>query len=317
MSVTGTPDTVVAVVGPTGSGKSWLAEEIALRIGGEIVSADSMQVYRSMDIGTAKVPVGERRVPYHCIDLVDPGSPYSAALFQHDARTAIGSIKERGRVPVLCGGTGLYVRSALDEFEFPDGEQCDNPVRSTYESLASEIGPAALHGLLRARDEASARLIHPNNVRRTIRALEMSDEGVSYAEQAEGFSERRSVYPVVFIALEYPRAELYARIDRRVEEMIAAGLVSEVERLLASGFRDAVTARQAIGYKELVPVIEGDRPLPDAVEEIQRSTRRYAKRQLTWFRADPRIHWLPGWELSPEQLVDSACALIESNRTRP
>lgn len=306
---------VVAVVGPTGSGKSALAESIAVALGGEIVSADSMQVYRSMDIGTAKTPPGERRVPYHCIDLVSPGEPYSAALFQRDARSGIEDIRSREKVAVLCGGTGLYVRAALDDFAFAEGDQVENPVRQRYEQLAEELGAEGLYALLAERDPASAELIHPNNVRRVVRALEMLEEGVSYAQQQSGFSVRETVYPAVFIALDFPREELYSRIDARVDAMLEAGLLQEVASLLEAGFRDALTAAQAIGYKELVPVIEGARPLDEAVEEIKRSSRRYAKRQLTWFRADPRIHWLPASGVSHDELLAASVALIESNET--
>lgn len=308
------PFPVIAVVGPTGSGKSALAEDIAVALDGEVVSADSMQVYRGMDIGTAKVPPSLRRVPYHCLDLVDPGAPYSAALFQRDARAAIDDIRSRGKVAVVCGGTGLYVRSALDRFEFPEGEQTANPIRERFERLAEDMGAQALHRLLAEKDPASAALIHPNNVRRTVRALEMLEEGVSYAEQAGGFADREAVYPTVFLAIDLPRPELYRRIDVRVDEMVDAGLLGEVRGLLDEGFRKAVTAAQAIGYKELVHVIEGDRTLEDAVDEIKQSSRRYAKRQLTWFRADPRIRWLDGTDPSRAALLGHALALIESSR---
>jgi len=158
---------VLAVVGPTGVGKTALAEELAVRLGGEIVSADSMQVYFGMDVGTAKPAPGDRRVPYHCLDLAEPGKPFSAALYQVAARGAIADIDERGMLPVLCGGTGLYVRAALDDWEFPAGEQAENPVRDRYEAFAREHGADALHGLLAARDPAAAALIHPNNTRRS------------------------------------------------------------------------------------------------------------------------------------------------------
>lgn len=289
---------VVAVVGPTGVGKTAVAEEIAARLGGEIVSADSMQVYRGMDVGTAKPPPNERRVPYHCIDIVGPGEPYSAALYQRDARAAIADVALRGRLPVVCGGTGLYVRAALDDMRFPEGE-LDSAERARLDALAAELTPAELHARLAAIDPESAAVIHPNNVRRVVRALEMAEQGTSYAEQLAGFSERQSVYDAVFVGLTMDRELLYERIAARVGAMMAAGLLDEVRRLLAAGYRDALTAAQAIGYKELVPVAEASAPgtedeagLADAVEEIRRATRRYAKRQLTWFRADPRVRWV-------------------------
>lgn len=303
----------VAIVGPTAVGKSAVAEGVAGALGGEVVSADSMQVYRGMDIGTAKVPRAERTVPYHCVDLVAPGAPYSAALYQRDARAAIEEIATRGLVPVVCGGTGLYVRAALDEMEFPAGEAA-SPARGRIEADLERLGPDGLHAELARLDPASAALIHPNNARRVVRALEMLEEGVTYAQQSAGFAARREHYPARSIGLTMDRAALYARIDARVQGMIAAGLLDEVARLLAAGYRDALTATQAIGYKELVPVVEGAAELDEAVTEIQRATRRYAKRQLTWFRADPRVSWLDVTELSPASATDAVLALLESGQ---
>ncbi len=303
---------VIAVLGPTASGKTTVAEELALRLGGEIVSADSMQVYRGMDIGTAKPPPSERRIPYHCIDLADPGEPFSAALYQRAAREAIADIAGRGRVPIVAGGTGMYVRAALDDWSFPRGEQT-SPARTELERLADEVGAQVMHDRLRTIDPESAALIHPNNTRRTIRALEMAAEGVSYAAQASGFSRRRSVYDTVFVGLHVDREVLYRRIEDRVDAMIAAGLLGEVEALLAAGYRSGLTATQAIGYKELVPVLEEDAPLPEAVAAIKQATRRYAKRQLTWLRADPRIRWVDVTGTSAEDGTRAILDLLESD----
>jgi len=302
---------VLAVVGPTAVGKTALAEELASRLGGEIVSADSMQVYRGMDIGTAKPPASERRVPYHCIDLVEPGEPFSAALFQRVARAAIDEIARRGSLPVVAGGTGLYVRAALDRMEFPRGELADNPVRERYELYAAENGAVALHGLLAQRDPASAAAIHPNNTRRVIRALEMADEGVSYSQQAAGFSARESVYDARYLGLTMDREALYARVDARVDAMLADGLLGEVERLLDAGLRSALTATQAIGYKELVPVIEDGADLGSAIDAVKQASRRYAKRQLTWFRSDPRITWIDVTEMSGPAAANAALDALD------
>lgn len=301
---------VLAVVGPTAAGKTALAEALAVRLGGEIISADSMQVYRGMDVGTAKQPESRRRVPYHCIDLVDPGAPFSAALYQQCARSAISDCGSRTTLPVLCGGTGLYVRAALDDFVFPAGEQQGNEARQSYEKYAEEHGAEALHDLLRSRDEHSAALLHPNNVRRVVRALEMADEGTSYATQHSGFSTRQSVYDSCFIGVTMDRALLYTRIDERVEVMVEEGLVSEVHRLLEAGFRKWITAPQAIGYKEIVAAIDGHCTFEDALEDIKRATRRYAKRQLTWFRADSRIIWIDVTGLSVEDAAEEALSAI-------
>lgn len=302
---------VVAVVGPTAVGKTALSERLALAMNGEIISADSMQIYRGMDIGTAKPPMEHRAVPYHCIDLVDPGHAFSAAMFQQVARTAIEQVLLRGHVPIVTGGTGLYVRAALDRMEFPPGEQGGSTSRSRYEELARDRGSEHMYGLLVGGDPASAALIHPNNVRRVIRALEMLDEGSSYAKQHAGFSVRESVYDVSLVGLTMNRELLYARIDQRVDLMMAQGLLDEVRTLLGEGLRVILTAAQAIGYKELVPVIEGRTGLEEAVASIKQASRRYAKRQLTWFRADPRIVWIDVTELSIEEVTQQALSAID------
>lgn len=282
---------VIAVVGPTASGKSAVADLVAEALGSEVVSADAMQVYRGMDIGTAKTPVSERRVPLLLVDVADPTEPYSAALYQRDSRRAIDRLRAEGRVPVLCGGTGLYVRAALDEMEFPRGE-VDGAARQRYQDLAGKLGPEGVHTLLAERDPESAALIHPHNVRRVVRALEMLDEGVSYARQSAGFSEPREHYPSLQFALTMDRARLYARIDARVDAMMRAGLLDEVRGLMDAGAADALTSRQAIGYKELIDALEGRCTIGEAVDLIKLRSRRYAKRQLSWFRRDPRITWL-------------------------
>ena len=301
---------VIAIVGPTAVGKTALAEELSVRLGGEIVSADSMQVYRGMDIGTAKPPATERRVPYWCIDLAEPGEPFSAALFQRAAREAIGDIVGRGKLPVIAGGTGLYVRAAVDPMEFPSGNQTGAP-RAAFEAYAAEHGPEALYALLEERDPESAAVIHRNNTRRVVRALEMVDDGISYALQREGFSARTSVYDAHFVGLEFDRELLYARIDARVDAMVEGGLLGEVESLLEAGLRDAITAAQAIGYKEFVPVIEQGADLDQATWAVKQASRRYAKRQLTWFRADPRVQWIDVTELSLEHAADAAMGTLD------
>jgi tRNA dimethylallyltransferase len=283
-----------------------LADALAARLGGEVLSADSMQVYRGMDIGTAKMPPEERSVPYHCIDLVDPGVPFTAALYQRAARTAIDGLLAAGKPAVLCGGTGLYLRAALDGFDFDEKRETDaapaagdiaSPLRERLQQQAAILGPERFHALLAERDPASAELIHPNNVRRVVRALELLEQGASYAGQHAGFAHYEAIYPVLQIGLSVQPEVLYQAIELRVEAMLAAGLLEEVEGLLDAGFEQAVTAQQAIGYKELVPVLRAGRPLAEAVDEIKRSTRRYAKRQRTWFKRDPRIKWLDATEL--------------------
>lgn len=302
---------VIAVVGPTATGKTRLAEDLACKLDGEIVTADSMQVYRGLDIGTAKPPADHRAVTHHCIDLVDPGQDFSAALYQTAARAAIADIASRGLLPIVAGGTGLYVSAALDDMHFPAGE-ISTPARDRLETEAASVGAEAMHARLAGVDPESAALIHPNNVRRTIRALEMAEEGISYAEQARGFKTRVGVYDALFLGLTMRRDTLYERIDERVDLMRDAGLLDEVHSLVASGFREALTATQAIGYKELVPVIETGADLDQALDCVKQATRRYAKRQLTWFRGDHRVRWIDVTELSPDETLVRALELLES-----
>ncbi|MDR2957001.1 MAG: tRNA (adenosine(37)-N6)-dimethylallyltransferase MiaA [Coriobacteriales bacterium] len=288
---------IIAIIGPTASGKSLLADRLAQRIGGEVISADSMQVYRGMDIGTAKIPLDERSVPYHGIDLVDPGETFTAALYQRYARAAISEIHTRGQRVVFCGGTGLYLRAALDDFDLDEGREDESGItsaslRERLNKQAEELGAEAFHALLASSDPESAGLIHPNNTRRLIRAFELLEQGSSYAESSAGFSRFESAYPLRLIGLSLERELLYGLIDARVDAMLADGLLGEVQVLLSEGFSEALTAMQAIGYKELVPVLAGECPLGEAVDAIKQATRHYAKRQLTWFGRDPRVEWL-------------------------
>jgi len=287
---------LIAIVGPTATGKSELAENLAQAINGEIVSADSMQVYRGMNIGTARVPPAERTCAYHCLDLVAPGEEFNAFLYQKAARVAFDDIWARGKQPILCGGTGLYIRAALEDFiegeldvgTVPSGRL----VRQRLTKEAEELGPETFHAKLQAADPESAALIHPNNVRRVIRAFEWLEQGSSYSEQVAEFSTSNEVYPVVYLGLTLPREILYERINARVLRMIEQGLLQEVQSLLNKGYEKALTAQQAIGYKELLGVLTGEKTLETAVEQIQQATRHYAKRQLSWFKRYPSIHWL-------------------------
>lgn len=310
VSIDAKKTTVVAVVGPTAVGKSALAQQIALELGGEIVSADSMQVYRGMDIGTAKLADSERLVVHHCIDVADPGMQFSAALYQNLARCAIEECQGRGALPVLCGGTGLYVRAALDDWRFASAAPHSDEGQNRYERYAEEHGRASLHELLRERDPESAKLIHPNNSRRVMRALELFDMGESYAAKHAGLEIHESIYDARFVGLTMEREMLYARIEQRVDEMMETGLLREVETLVERGYGSALIARQAIGYKELVSVVRGTVDLDEAVDAIKLASRHYAKRQLTWFRADPRIVWIDVTELSPERVRDEALSAI-------
>ena len=303
---------VICIVGPTASGKTDAAQLVAAAIGGEVVSADSMQIYRGMDIGTGKLPAPERIVPHHGFDLVDPGEPYSAALFQSFARDAFAAIAERGKRAVLCGGTGLYVKAAIDAYEFPAGDQVGNPVRERWTAFAEREGAQALWDELNRLDPDSARELHPNNVRRVVRAFELLAEGRSYAEQKRNLASIEAAVPAVQFGLAVTPSVLNERIDARVDAMVAAALVGDVRGLLDAGFREGVTAPQAIGYKEIVEALEGRCTLDEAIAAIKQATRRYGKRQRTWFRRDERIRWIDADAGNARAMADTILAQLET-----
>ena len=303
-------DPVIVVVGPTASGKTDLAQLIALSVDGEVVSADSMQVYRGMDIGTGKLPVKERLVAHHGFDLVDPGEPYSAALFQTYARGCFEDISSRGKRALLCGGTGFYVRAAIDDYVFPEGEQVDNPIRDRYNAIARIEGAESLWRLLNERDPRSAEIIPPRDVKRIVRAFELLESGSSYASQKEKLASIPQLVPAVFIGLQVDPDLLRRQIDARVDSMFEMGLVEEVEGLLNAGFREGITAPQAIGYKEVVSALDGNITIDEARQKIKIATHRYAKRQRTWFRKEARIHWIDANEFDGNALADRALRIV-------
>ncbi|HEU5157598.1 MAG TPA: tRNA (adenosine(37)-N6)-dimethylallyltransferase MiaA [Streptosporangiaceae bacterium] len=280
---------VIAVVGPTAAGKSDLAVELARRLDGEIVNADSMQLYRGMDIGTAKLTPAERRgVPHHLLDVWEVTEPANVADYQRLARAAIDEVWSRGRVPVLVGGSGLYVRAVLDDMEFPG---TDAAVRARLEAELATAGPGALHARLRERDPVAAAAILPTNGRRVVRALEVIE--LSGRPFTATLPEHRYVYDAVQIGLAVPRPELDERITVRVERMWAAGFVDEVRALEARGLREGRTAARALGYAQVLRALLGEWTQEEAKEHTVRATRRFARRQEAWFRRDPRVRWLP------------------------
>lgn len=299
------PGPVVCVVGPTASGKTALADLVASTLGSPVISVDAMQVYRGMDVGTAKTPPARRSVPLLMVDVADVCDAYSVQQFQRDARACVGEVLQEGRVPVLCGGTGLYLNAVIDDMSFPAGE-VGSDSRRAYERIAAEEGAEALHALLARRDPKSAAIIHPNNTRRVVRALELADQGMSYAENNQGLHERRAVFDARIWGLAMSRERLYERIEARVDEMFAAGLVDEVMRLADVGLRDSKTARQAIGYKEVLDAMDGLCTLEEAREAVKRRTRHYAKRQLSWFGHDRRVRWID----LDETTLDEAARLV-------
>lgn len=307
---------VVCVVGPTASGKSDLAQELAVVLDGEVVSADSMQIYKGMDIGTGKILPLQQKVPHFGIDLCEPGEPYSAALFQAYARECFQDIASREKHPILCGGTGFYVRSAIDDYDFPPGKQEENPLREKYTHFAEEFGGQALWDLLDEKDPASAAIIHPHNTRRIIRAFELLEEGASYATQKQNLQSLPQAIPAYFLGLAVDPQILNERIDKRIDAMLEAGLLEEVQGLLNQGFRLGLTAPQAIGYKELVAYLEGETSFEEAVESIRVATHRYAKRQRTWFRKDKRIQWLHADSGDTADLVQQARRALDTMSER-
>ncbi len=293
---------VYGIVGATASGKTAASIALARAIGGEIVCMDSMQVYTGMDIGTAKpTPAEQNGVPHHMLNVVSPKTAFSVTEYAALARACLSDIAARGKKPVLVGGTGLYLRALSLPLDF-GYTGSDEAIRRKYQAFADERGVDALHRLLAARDPVTAARLHPNDTRRVIRALEVYDlTGKPFSSQ-EMPGESDSPYDFSLFALDLPRERLYERIERRVDQMIADGLPAEVEALLASGVPETAQAMQGLGYKELIPVLRGEETLQSAVDTLKTRTRHYAKRQLTWFRADKRIKWIDG-ENAAEAIV--------------
>jgi tRNA dimethylallyltransferase len=280
---------IVAVVGATASGKSDLALDVAQALGGEIVNTDAMAVYRGMDIGTAKQPVADRRgIPHHLLDQLDITEPATVALFQAWAREAIADLGARGRAPVLVGGSALYVRAVLDQFEFPG---TDVSIRGRLEDELAEVGPEAMHRRLAERDPVAAGNILPDNGRRIVRALEVVE--LTGRPFSATLPTLEYVDPgTVQVGVDIDRPTLHERIERRVAAMFDAGFVEEVRGLLDAGLREGRTASTAIGYREVAAYLDGDLTQDEARERTVVATRRFARRQDSWFRKDPRVVWV-------------------------
>ena len=297
---------LVIVCGPTGSGKTGFAIELARRIGGEIVGADSMQIYRYMDVGTAKPTAEEQAAtPHHMIDIVDPDQDFDAAAYAELAFEAVQQIFNRGGIPFVVGGTGFYIKALLYGL-FPKGPS-DPEIRRILNQTAESEGTAVMHRRLAEIDPDAADRIHANDTYRIVRALEVhaiTGEPLSVFQKRHGFRESR--FKTLEIGLSWPRPVLYDRINRRVDAMMEEGFLDEVRQLLARGYRRDLKSMQSLGYRHLTEVIEDGIPLADALETLKRDHRRYAKRQMTWFRPRPAVHWL-----APTQ-TDMAEALIRA-----
>ncbi len=291
---------ILVICGPTASGKTALAAALAQRLGGEVVSADSMQVYRRMDIGTAKpTPDETRGIPHHMIDVADPEENYSVARYVQDAVPIVDGILARGKLPIVAGGTGLYIDHLVAGRQFAPFE-ADSGLREHLQNRAAEEGLPALRTELEHIDPAAAVRIHPNDEKRTIRALEVFlSTGKTITQHDAESRALPNRYAPLTIALNFQeRSWLWERIDRRVDEMMERGLEREVRELLASGVSPSCTAMQAIGYKELSAAISAGRPVSKGAEEVKLRSRQYAKRQLTWFRRNREAHWY-NWEKIP------------------
>ncbi|MGO1225435.1 MAG: tRNA (adenosine(37)-N6)-dimethylallyltransferase MiaA [Brachybacterium sp.] len=303
---------LIAVVGATATGKSDLAIALAEQLDGEVINADALQLYRGMDIGTAKVTAQERRgVRHHLLDVLEVTQEASVSAYQRDARAAAAEIRDRGRVPILVGGSGLYVRAALDDIEFPP---TDPAVRSRLEERAAQEGPEALHRELAGTDPEAARTIGHHDTRRIVRALEVGE--LTGRPFAAFLPQPRYLDPgTIQLGLRLERPLLHARIAARVQRMVDQGLMEEIRALCDRGLDQGLTARRAIGYEQGLAVLAGTMSCPDAIEGTITGTRRLVRKQDTWFRRDPRVHWLDA--ALGADLVEHALRQIESSIIAP
>jgi tRNA dimethylallyltransferase len=299
---------LLIIVGPTAVGKTALAVEMARRLGGEVISGDSTQVYRGMDIGTAKVrPEEAQGVPHHLIDILRPDEEFSVAEFQARVDAAIGEIRSRGRLPILAGGTGLYVRAVRMAYQFLEGSEADPDLRARLQAEEEAHGTGHLHRRLRTIDPAAATKLHPNDSRRIIRALEVWERTGTRISETQTAETAELRYDDLFIALKMERERLYDRIDQRVDLMMAASFLGEVADLMAA-YPPGLTSLNTLGYRELIQYRCGLATLDEAVHLIKRNTRRFAKRQLTWFRRETDLHW---FDVDPAVGIQPIAAAVE------
>lgn len=298
-------DKLLVIIGPTAVGKTAISIELAKKLSGEVISGDSMQVYKDLDIGTAKIkPEEAAGIPHHLIDIRQPDEAFSVADFQQLARCKIKEINSRGKLPILVGGTGLYVQAVLDEYEF--GPTMENQeFRRNMHKIAAEKGPDYLHQQLQKIDPLSAKKLHPNDLRRVIRAMEYyHTTGKRISSNNEGYKREQSKrYESAIIGLTMERQLLYQRIESRVDKMMEEGFLEEVKGLLSRGYGADLPSMQGLGYKQLVGYLTGETDLATAISLIKRDTRHFAKRQLTWFRRDPRIEWFQVDQYDNQQAI--------------
>lgn len=299
---------IIVICGATASGKTALSIEIAKRYGGEIVSADSMQIYKYMDIGSAKPDIKERAgIPHYMMDIIEPTKNYSVAEYTEAAHDIIADIHSQKKLPVMVGGTGLYINSVINDVDFAEGD-CDEALRKELSEFAKTKGAKALHDMLSEIDPESAVEIHENNVKRVIRAIEFYRlNNKKMSEHSEQGKEKESRYSPLMLDIAWDRDVLYERINNRVDIMFEMGLADEVKRLLDMGCTADMTSMQGIGYKETVAYLKNEKSLEETKEEIKQASRRYAKRQLTWFRRDNRIK-----HISPQNLIKEGIRAVEN-----
>lgn len=305
---------LVVVVGPTAVGKSKLAVKIGQRLDGEIVSADSMQVYRYMDIGTAKITLEEQEgIRHHLINIVDPGEPFNVAKYKRMAEAVISDIHSHGKLPIMVGGTGLYVKAVVDGLDVA-GYGADQELRARLHNLAETKGTGFLYDALMEIDPETALRLHRNDLRRIIRALEVYyTTGTPISQQQRAWENPDPEYLLVMVGLIMNRTKLYQRINDRVDKMIEDGLVHEVRNLMEQGYLTESSAAQALGYKEIVEYLVGKCSFEEAVFKLKQSTRRYAKRQLTWFRKDSRITWFTAEDYEDfSEMTDRICEFVSA-----
>ncbi|OHO69976.1 tRNA dimethylallyltransferase [Staphylococcus sp. HMSC036D05] len=309
---------LVVIVGPTASGKTELSIEIAKKFNGEVISGDSMQVYKQMDIGTAKVTQDEMEgIPHHMIDILEPDESFSAYEFKKRAEACIEDIINRGKLPIIAGGTGLYIQSLLYNYAFEDETVSPEKMQIVNAQLVEleQYNNEELHHYLASFDSESAENIHPNNRKRVLRAIEYylkTKKLLSSRKKVQQFTEN---YDTLLIGIEMSRETLYFKINKRVDIMLGHGLFKEVQQLVEQGFETS-QSMQAIGYKELVPVVKGNMNMDDAVEKLKQHSRQYAKRQLTWFKNKMNVHWLNKETMSLQMMLDEITTQINKRSSR-
>lgn len=298
---------LIILTGPTAVGKTKASIGLAKAVDGEIISADSMQVYRHMDIGSAKIKPEEMEgIPHHLIDVLEPDDEFHVVKFQQLAKKAMREIWERRHIPIVTGGTGFYIQALLYDIDFDENEK-EDACRKELEAYAREHGAEALHEKLALVDPASAEMIHPNNIKRVIRALEFYEQtGKRISEHNETQRQRESPYAFAYFVLTDDRAHLYERINRRVDQMIEEGLVNEVQALKDKGYTKQLVSMQGLGYKEILDYLDGNCTLEEAIYTIKRDTRHFAKRQLTWFKRERDVIWInkQSFGYEAEQILD-------------